>query len=273
MKLIKNLLAINSLISTKLINKINSLEKNIYYIKLVNLFSSFKSYFYIILKLLKFSLFITLIWRLILILNVIMGFDIILAYNNINPEILVNFFSIIFSEIIIYKDLYLQWLVEKINSFINKDITISDNKIESSDDSNKHMESHVDNIVVDNPVSNDLTLKRSDYKDTVISKDVNDSFYKSPYFYVPVILTISLIGIGFYYYYNPIWLDYINLTQIDIDNLMSDSLPGSPEDYSDYFNSPPLTPVDSPVGSPLGSPSWSSEGSPTPKQIRLHLPN
>ena len=99
MKLIKNLLAINSLISTKLINKINSLEKNIYYIKLVNLFSSFKSYFYIILKLLKFSLFITLIWRLILILNVIMGFDIILAYNNINPEISVLIFVFVFLNI------------------------------------------------------------------------------------------------------------------------------------------------------------------------------
>jgi hypothetical protein len=138
------------------------------------------------------------------------------------------------------------------------------------------MDSHVDNIVEDNPVSNDHTLKRVDYKYTTISDKIDSQFYNSPYFYVPVI--ISLIGIGFYYYYNPInpiWLDYINLNEIDIDNLFSESLPGSPDEYSDYFKSPSpiVTPIDSPVGSPLGSPTWSSEGSPTPTQIRLHLPN
>ena len=55
---------------------IKSLEKNVYYLKLVNLFSNFNSSIYIIIKVFKFSLILSLIWRLVLILNVIMGFDI-----------------------------------------------------------------------------------------------------------------------------------------------------------------------------------------------------
>lgn len=38
-----------------------------------------------------------------------MGFDIILAYNNIDLEMNFNFFSIIYIDMINYKDLYLQW--------------------------------------------------------------------------------------------------------------------------------------------------------------------
>lgn len=76
-----------------------------------------------------------------------------------------------------------------------------------------------------------MTLKRIDYKDTIISEKTDYSFYLSPYFYIPMILTLSLIGIGDYYYYNR--LDYMDLSQIDIDNILSES--GSPDEYSDYL--------------------------------------
>jgi hypothetical protein len=164
-----------------------------------------------------------------------MGFDIILAYNNIDTEMIFNFFNLIYSDMIIYKDLYLQLRVDKINYFINQDITIYEKKIESNVETvnDKPLESN-DTSHISKPQES-FTLKRVDYKDTIKSEQAESPFYNSPSFYVSVILTISLIGIGFYYYNNPIWLDYINLSDIDIDNLISDSLPGSTEEYSNYF--------------------------------------
>jgi len=73
-----------------------------------------------------------------------MGFEIILAYNNFDLEMIFNLFSIIYSDMIIYKDLYLQWLVDKINSFLNKDITISDNNTESNVEAGNNKDNPLD---------------------------------------------------------------------------------------------------------------------------------
>jgi hypothetical protein len=266
MESLLKLLKYMSFIIAKLIYDLNNLQKNIYYIKLLHFISSFKSYFYIIIKILRLSIIITLFWRLILLFNVILGVDIILAYNQINFEMIMIFFSICYNDFcIFYKDVYLQWIVDKLNSFITKKIEDSHNiSIESMED---NIESKIDNTLdchVDNPISNDseLRLKRADYKDTMLSTDSHNAFYHSPYFYIIIITSISLLG--YYYFNHPLWLDYINLNNLDIDTLLGDTdlFNNSSIDYNYYFKSPEKILID----------LSSAEGSPTPKASELSLP-
>jgi hypothetical protein len=262
--LLKILKFINFII-VKLVYNINILQGKSYYKKLINFISSLKSYFYIIIKILRLSILITLFWRLILLFNMILGVDIILAYNQISFEMIMIFFSICYSELIFYKDVYLQWIVDKLNSFITKKIEDSHNiSIESKVD---NIESKIDNTLecqVDNPISNEseLRLKRADYKDTMLSTDSHNAFYHSPYFYIIIITSISLLG--YYYFNHPLWLDYINLNNLDIDTLFGDTdlFNNSSIDYNYYFKSPEKILID----------LSSAEGSPTPKASELSLP-
>jgi len=271
MESLLKLLKYMSFIIAKLIYDLNNLQKNIYYIKLLHFISSLKSYFYIIIKILRLSIIITLFWRLILLFNVILGVDIILAYNQINFEMIMIFFSICYNDFcIFYKDVYLQWIVDKLNSFITKKI---ESNIEDGD--NISIESNIDNSLdchVDNHISNEseLKLKRADYKDTDLPSDIDSHFYHSPYFYIVFITSISLLG--YYYFNHPLLLDYIDLSNIDIDNLLGDidleylfnpsSIDSPSSYYSDYFKSPEKILID----------LSSAEGSPTPKASELSLP-
>nr|YP_009739381.1 hypothetical protein [Tricholoma terreum]QIC20225.1 hypothetical protein [Tricholoma terreum] len=288
MKLIKGVLySLDSLV-TKLMFKLDRLEHNHNYLKLKSyyhaiinifrdtylfhkyLFSNIGYYISFMFKIFKFSLILTIIYRLALILNIFLGFDIILAYHKIDNDMLMDIIYNFYSNMIIIKNQCLQWLIDNWNSLITIDHIISEPIIEST----------VSPIEVETESSSNIKSLRADYKDTVISIEKESSFYQSPYFYIPVsLIAITIIGLGCvgYYYSSDIssfWDTYLNAYMFDIypqaqEN--STSIQSSPSQNSDYFQSPeiPVIEITSPEGSTVALPETSPSS--TPRALQLEL--
>jgi hypothetical protein len=284
LKIIKSLLLSTDKMVLSIFVLVTKLEKNIYYIKLtkmfsvcynfcskiisvfINLFSYIAINLKTISKILKIGVMFIFIYRLVILL---FGYDYILAHHQIELDLLTDFIKYISSEFNHYKDHSLQWLINQLNSFISSDINSN-----ISPTTSPTISPTIESPIIESNI-NQPSL-RADYKDTMLSTDSHNAFYHSPYFYIIIITSISLLG--YYYFNHPLWLDYNNLNNQDIDTLFGDtdlealfnnSSTDSPSsDYSDYFKSP----VSSPSSS--YSPTISDiEGSPTPKQMRLILPN
>ena len=95
-----------------------------------------------IFKYLKIVALFLLLYRLALIFNMILAYDLILAYHNIDIDIeeliiiIKNIYNNMYSNLIIYKDKYLQFLIDKLTSFKN-DIEFKNLNI--SNDNNKEL--------------------------------------------------------------------------------------------------------------------------------------
>lgn len=159
-KVLKSLNLITLYFSNKLQKIIIKLIRDEY--KFINNITTCVRYIFKIFK--YFSLFI-LLYRVALIFNMIFFYDVILANHYINIEELIikfkNFYNNFYFNIIIYKDKYLQLLVDKLTSFINKDLV----NIESKD------------LNINNDNTKDLNVNNDNSKDLNINKDksnIND---------------------------------------------------------------------------------------------------
>jgi hypothetical protein len=200
------------------------------------------------------------IYRLVIIL---FGYDYILAHHQIELNLLTDFIKYISSEMNHYKDHSLQWLINQLNSFISSDINSN-----ISPTTSPTISPTIESPIIESNI-NQPSL-RADYKDTIVSTDSHNAFYHSPYFYIIIITSISLLG--YYYFNHPLLLDYIDLNNLDIETLLGDidlealinntSTDSPSSDYSDYFKSPEKFLID----------LSSAEGSPTPKASELSLP-
>jgi hypothetical protein len=274
------------------------LENNIYYIKLTKMFSVFHNLFSNIIsvfmnifsdtaiylksiyKILKIGVIFIFIYRLVIIL---FGYDYILAHHPIELDLLTDFVNNIYSEMTLYKNQYLQWLINQLNSFISSDINSN-----ISPTTDQIISPTIESPIIESNI-NQPSL-RADYKDTIVSTDSHNAFYHSPYFYIPAatIAIISISMLGFYYYQEGIfnlWLSFHDLgvnnqghiytpdynlfkTVVDSNDVMEyvgniDYVDNtSSVEYSHYFKSPEKLLID----------LASREGSPTPKASELSLP-
>jgi hypothetical protein len=223
----------------------------------MNIFSDTAIYLKSIYKILKIGVIFIFIYRLVIIL---FGYDYILAHHQIDLDLFKDFVKYISSEMSLYKNQYLQWLINQLNSFISSDINSN-----ISPTTDQIISPTIESPIIESNI-NQPSL-RADYKDTIVSTDSHNAFYHSPYFYIPAaLISISLIAV--YYYSNDIsdfWGLYFNAYNFDIfpDSYSSSSISTpSAEEYSHYFKSPETNLID----------LSSCEGSPTPKASQLSLP-
>jgi hypothetical protein len=284
MKLLKDLLYSLDVLICGLIYELDRLDRNQNYLKLKSyyhaiihifrdtylfhksLFSNIGYYISFMYKIFKISLILTIIYRLALVLNIFLGFDIILAYHGINNDMLMEIMYNVYSNIIIYKNLCLQWLVDQLNSFITNDNIISEINVNI-------IEADVSPTDVKIESSSNINSLRADYKDTVISIEKESSFYNSAYFYIPVIIIVSIFGI---YYCHEYFIDQ-GLVRLGLGGSGTITPPDpdsgltSPSNFSDYFKSPelPLIDLNPSEGSPVASPETSPSSTPRAQQINL----
>jgi len=206
LNLIKALLQQLDITIVTIIRKINKLQLNIYYIKfskmcsfsLLNiLFSYIANNLNIIFKIFQISVLFLFIYRLVIIL---LGYDYILAPHQIELDLLIDFFNNIYSQLTLYKNQYLQWLINQLNSFISHDIN---SNISPTIESNINQPS-----------------LRADYKQINIHNEIDSSFYKSPYFYIPVVsVAIIILSIfGGMYYLDEIFDLWFYFNELDVNN-------------------------------------------------------